>query len=145
VARGTYALPAFGADSGQFPGSAGNGRIAGPPPETAAERLALAVLYMALLTDVCARSLGPTRRLVLDGSYLHDPAYASLVAMLRPQAETLFSRESYGIAAGAALLCGHHRRRGTVPIALDRPQRSAAPPELLAYAGRWLQLCSKSH
>jgi hypothetical protein len=32
VAQGTMALPSFGANEGQFPGSAGRGRIAGPPP-----------------------------------------------------------------------------------------------------------------
>jgi sugar (pentulose or hexulose) kinase len=61
VARGTMALPSFGANAGQFPGSAGRGRIAGPPPETQAERTALAVLYAALLTVACADALGGGR------------------------------------------------------------------------------------
>jgi sugar (pentulose or hexulose) kinase len=142
VARGTFALPAFGADSGQFPGCAEKGRIFGPPPATPEERLALAVLYMALLTEVCVRSLGPSRCAVLDGSYLHDPAYATLVAMLRPRAETLFNTESNGIAAGAALLCGHRHRKGKAPLVLDHPRKALEIPGLQVYAGRWLELSS---
>lgn len=102
VAGGTLALPAFGIDSGQFPGAAGRGRIVGPPPVSAAERLALAVLYTALLTVTCADALGAGRRVVLDGSYLGDPLYARLVAALRPSSVTLHNHESYGVAAGAS-------------------------------------------
>jgi sugar (pentulose or hexulose) kinase len=145
VAQGTFALPAFGTDGGQFPGTAGKGHIGGPLPTTAHERLALAVLYMALLTHACAQSLGPARRLVLDGSYLHDPAYASLVAMLRPEAETLFNAESHGVAAGAALLCSHASRDAAAPLALERPPRAVSLPDLPAYARRWRELSSCSN
>jgi sugar (pentulose or hexulose) kinase len=145
IARGTFAVPAFGADGGQFPGSAQRGQIIGPPPTTPQERQALAVLYMALLTDVCVRSLDPLRPVVLDGSYLQDPAYACLVAMLRPQAETLLNTESYGIAAGAALLCNHLRRPHFAPLALQHPLTEMALPSLADYATRWLQLASHSH
>ncbi|HSK39485.1 MAG TPA: FGGY family carbohydrate kinase, partial [Arenibaculum sp.] len=57
VDAGTMALPSFGGEDGLFPGSAGRGRIVGPPPATPQARRALAVLYMALLTDVCLDAL----------------------------------------------------------------------------------------
>lgn len=136
VARGTMALPTFGTNDGQFPGSAGQGRIIGPPPETTAERLALAVLYTALLAVNCAAMLDPARPWVLDGSYLRDPAFAGLVAGLRPGRQTMLAPESYGIAAGAALLC---RPPEIVPLALAQ----ALPlglPGLTEYAARWRAL-----
>ena len=137
VARGTMALPAFGADSGQVPGSAGRGRIAGPPPQSAEEWLALAVLYMALLTVSCADCLGESRRVILDGSYLGDPLYGSLVAALRPGAETLVNHESYGVAAGAALLCSHERRAQPATLALGSPAILKDLTALSNYAAQW--------
>lgn len=136
VSRGTLSVPTFGNDDGQFPGTAHRGRIDGPPPSDAAERLALAVLHAALLTVACIDSLDRARTVVLDGSSLRDPLYARLVAALRPGAETLFSTESYGVAAGAALLAGHASRTAPVALALDHP----APldiPGLAAHAARW--------
>ena len=140
VARGTLALPAFGTDSGQFPSAAGHGRIVGPPPENAVERLALAVLYMALLTVTCADALGAGRRVVLDGSYLRDPLYARIVAALRPGSVTLYNSGSYGVAAGAALLCGHETRRNPIILTLDKPATLPWHADLSAYATRWLDL-----
>lgn len=84
IARGTMALPSFGANDGQFPGTARQGRIVGPPPEGPAERQALAVLYTALLAVTCADMLDPERRILLDGSFLRDPAFAALVAHFAP-------------------------------------------------------------
>jgi sugar (pentulose or hexulose) kinase len=128
VARGTFALPTFGRNDGQFPGSAGKGRIEGPPPADAAERSALALLYAACLSVACAGTLGP-RPLILDGTFLRDPAFAPLVAGIWG-AEVFVAPESYGIAAGAALVASGQRAE----IALMR----AAPwPELGDYARRW--------
>lgn len=139
IARGTMALPSFGSNAGQFPGSAGRGRILGPPPESPEERLALAVLYAALLAVACAQMLDAARPWVLDGSYLRDPAFAGLIAALRPGRITLTAPESYGIAAGAALLC---RPPGLVPLALTE----ALPlglPGLTEYAARWRALAGE--
>ena len=136
IAQGTMALPTFGTNDGQFPGSASKGRILGPMPETPEERHALAVLYTALLAVTCANMLDPVRPWVLDGSFLRDPVFAGLVAALRPDRQTLTSPESYGIAAGAALLC---RPTGTVPIELT-PAHPLALPGLTTYAARWRAL-----
>jgi sugar (pentulose or hexulose) kinase len=154
IARGTMALPAFGSNDGQFPGSARRGRIVGPPPEGPPERHALAVLYTALLTVAVIDTLDPAgrppspslphegggsrlpptgRAVVLDGSFLRDPAFAALVAALRPHARTLTTPETNGIAAGAALLCS-----GAVP---DLPLHEPAPlpglPDIIPYAACW--------
>lgn len=137
VAQGTMALPGFGANDGQFPGSAGRGRIAGPPPATAEERTALAVLYAALLTVACAEALGGGERLILDGTFLRDPLYAPLVAALRPGRPTQVSRETNGVAAGAALLASRAGRDGPAPLALDTPPPLPPLPGLARYAAAW--------
>jgi sugar (pentulose or hexulose) kinase len=140
VQQRTFALPSFGAESGQVKGSAGRGRIMGPPPQDSAERLALAVLYLALLTVSCANTLGAKRTIVLDGTYLRDPLYARLVAALRPNAETLENHEGDGVASGAALLCSHETRREPAPITLSLPQPLSEFADLGAYASEWFQL-----
>ncbi|MFN0194658.1 MAG: FGGY family carbohydrate kinase [Aestuariivirga sp.] len=145
VSRETYALPAFGADSGQFPGSAGKGRIVGPPPASREERLALAVLNVALLTRTCVDCLAPQQSIILDGSYLSDPAYGSLVAQLRPDVSVRTMRDCHGIAAGAALLCGHDTRRHPVALDFETPAQTTPIPGLEAYAKRWYDLSNRQH
>jgi sugar (pentulose or hexulose) kinase len=136
IADGAMALPTFGSNDGQFPGSAGRGRILGLLPETAEDRHALAVLYTALLAVTCGSMLDPARPWVLDGSFLSDPAFAGLVAALRPGRKTLVAPESYGIAAGAALLC---RPPGIVSLDLTEAQPLDLP-NLNTYAARWRAL-----
>ncbi len=136
IAQGTMALPTFGTNDGQFPGSAGKGRILGPVPDMPADRHALAVLYCALLAVTCGSMLDAVRPWVLDGSFLRDPAFAGLVAALRPGQTTSTAPESYGIASGAALLC---RPSGIVPLELT-PAQPLNFPGLAPYAARWRAL-----
>jgi sugar (pentulose or hexulose) kinase len=137
IEQGTMALPIFGIDPGQFPGSVGRGRIAGPAPKDAQERLALAVLYVALLTVECIDVLDSQRLTVLDGGFLHDPLYAGLIAALRPHATTMFNAESYGCASGAALLCSHTQRTKPAHLSLGTPSLPKKIPGLAGYAARW--------
>lgn len=137
IARGTMALPAFGHDDGQFPGSAGRGRILGPPPANPAERTALALLYSVLLSVTCAQALQAGGDLVLDGSYLRDPLYAPLVAALWRDGRTLISLHPDGVAAGAALLAGHVGRSGPAEIALHPAHAVPDLPGLSDYATTW--------
>jgi len=145
IEQGTMALPSFGDDDGLFPGSAGRGRIVGTLPVDDAERRALAVLYTALLTIECVDALANGGPLVLDGSFLRDPLYGSLVAALRPDCETLASLEPYGVASGAALLATHGLRRRHASIALEEPPFFHQPPaDLAAYARRWRTAAQRS-
>lgn len=138
VGRGTMALPSFGTGHGLFPGSAGKGRIVGPPPRDSDERRALAILYCALLTVECVEVLGRNKQLVLDGSFLRDPLYPALVAAMLPDRQTMFNLDTTGVTSGAALLTGHRDRRAKVPIRLATPDDLGAfAPALLAYARKW--------
>lgn len=143
IVAGTMALPSFAFDDGPFPGSAGKGRIAGPAPDGADERRALAVIYVALLTDFCLDLMGSAATTVLDGSFVRDPLYPSLVAALRPGAATVFSLDANGTAAGAALLVGHESRTSPAPVRLERPAPLGIPG-LSAYRDRWRELAASA-
>ena len=62
---------------------------------------------------MCLDALGAAATTILDGSFVKDSLYASLVASLRPGDRTLFSSNAYGTASGAALLADHLGNRGT--------------------------------
>jgi len=141
VADGTIALPSFSYDEGLFPGRAHRGCILGPAPGTAERRHALAVLYAALLTDACLAALSRTGTIILDGVFVTDPLYPALVAALRPGDSVLYNLESYGTAAGCALLVEHARRTAPVHLALKTPDRLEIPG-LAAYRERWFALAS---
>ncbi|MEM9427465.1 MAG: FGGY family carbohydrate kinase [Pseudomonadota bacterium] len=136
VKQGTMALPSFGDDDGQFPGSVGRGCIVGPEPATQAERTALALLHSALLTVACADVLKGGARLVLDGAFLKEPLFVPLVAALRPGLPTELSEETHGVVVGAVHLASHKAPRATVSMAPDAVVPLAVPG-LADYAARW--------
>lgn len=104
VARETMALPSFPDSGGPFPGTGNRGRIAGPPPETARERAALASLYVALMASVDLELLASTERVIIDGSFADNPLFTGLLAALHPQQPVLVSKARDGTALGAAQL-----------------------------------------
>lgn len=136
VAAGAMALPSFVEQDGVFPGSAEKGRVVGPAPTSPAARRALALLYVALLTDVCLDRLGAKGACVLDGSFVKDPLYQSLVQALRPGSRVLFNSDAYGAASGAALLADHERRNAPAPVTVTPPQ-PVVIPGLAAYRDLW--------
>lgn len=144
IAAGSMALPSFVEQDGVFPGSGMQGRIVGPTPAGADERRALAVLYVALLTDVCLDRLGAQGTIVLDGSFARDPLYPALVGALKPGRRVLFNTDAYGTASGAALLADHPRRTGVAPITVE-PARAVGIAGLAAYRDTWRQIAESSH
>lgn len=140
VADGILALPSFGDEDGLVPGSARRGRIVAAdgaePVLSAAERRALAVLYTALLTDLMLDALRAEGLIVLDGSFVRDPAFAALIAAFRPDADVRFNLDTYGVASGAALLTGHRDRTAPAALALETPAPLALPG-LAAYRAAW--------
>ena len=141
VAGQTFALPSFGKGDGLFPGSAGRGRIEGPEPRSAEERVTLAVLTAALLASECLMALDNQGQILLDGAFLKDPLFARIVAALNPQGETRYNPAADGVAAGAALLPseGEPDRRGALDLRAPEP----LPIDGLgAYRDRWRALAA---
>ncbi|ALK95442.1 L-fuculose kinase [Massilia sp. WF1] len=132
IGQGTCALPCFAATGGPFAGRAG--RIAGPAPQDAAERYALATLYVVLMTDYCLEMLGAAGPLSVEGSFTANPWFGRLLAALRPQQAVSYSDDGSGTTCGAWLL---RYRDGTPPGA----GAAVAPLSLAgleAYRARWL-------
>ena len=136
IAQGTMAIPSFGQDDGLFPGSAGRGHIAGPLPRSDDERLTLAVLYAALVTNECLEALSSKDLVILDGTFLREPLYASLVGALRPECNTAFNLASSGVASGAALLATHGMSDKVPLMTLEKPEPFHCPA-LPDYAKEW--------
>jgi sugar (pentulose or hexulose) kinase len=75
-----------------------------PPMRDAAERAAVAMLYVALMTDFCLDSIRSDTDLVLDGGLASGGVLAELLAQLRPRQVVKQAEMNEGTAAGAASL-----------------------------------------
>src|SRR6266480_1863721 len=118
IASGAMALPCFAGQGGGGPFASRQGEIRG---ETApADRLALATLYVALMSDLMLTRLGVTAGdLVVEGSLAANPAYAALLAAFRPSQQVFAGSDAAGTARGAELLA-------------KWPPRNFQPPRLIA-------------
>jgi sugar (pentulose or hexulose) kinase len=141
IASGAMALPCFAGQGGGGPFASRQGEIRG---ETAsADRLALATLYVALMSDLMLTRLGVTAGdLVVEGSLAANPAYAALLAAFRPSQQVFAGSDAAGTARGAALLAKWP------PLNFQPPQVIAAPPcaieGLHAYRDVWTKAVLES-
>ena len=143
IERRTFALPSFVEDDGAFPGRASRGRILGPPPETPAEKQALASLYAAFYADFCLSALASRAPVVVDGGFAANLVFGRLLAALRPEVQVLMSRSREGTALGAALLWKRFERRQKVTsVALD-PVSPYPVPGLAGAAREWARLAAE--
>ena len=141
IERGIHALPGFVDYDGVFPKSAGRGQIVGYL-ESHAERIALATLYSALVADVCLDLLRSTKTVVIDGGFAADPAFAILIAALRPGQEVLVNHDGGGTAVGAALLWRVRHRGASAGLSVARVPPSAVPG-LATYRTNWRKAVAK--
>lgn len=135
IARGHFALPAFSAGGGPWPGLAGRrtGR-----PGTSQEAAALATLYIALMCRDALRLTGPLPRLYVDGAFATHRAFVQVLAALLPGTEVFAAAGADGTAIGASLLAAMAERDGELPAA-PLAARRVPPPvlDLAAYAAEW--------
>jgi sugar (pentulose or hexulose) kinase len=139
VRRRTFALPSFTDSGGPMPGTGGRGRIVGPEPQTPAERVALAALYCALMTDQSLDAVGSASDVIIDGPFGENPLFCGVLAGLRAPQRVLRSDLRDGTAAGAALLA-----HMSAPEDLPRRNITLTPVEplcgigLVEYRAEWL-------
>lgn len=105
IERGVFAVPSF-ADGGPFPGQHGAFvDRAGVPVEVAeADRMALAVLYVASMMNVTLDLLLSDGPIVMDGGLARVALIPSLLAALRSEQRVLVGEHAEGTACGAASL-----------------------------------------
>lgn len=100
IAERSMAYPAFAA-AGPF------GQVRAPDlpvMSDAAERAAVAMLYVALMTDFCLDTIHSRNDIVIDGGLAAGGVFAALLAQLRPEQVVKQAQLSEGTAAGAAAL-----------------------------------------
>jgi sugar (pentulose or hexulose) kinase len=126
--RGVLALPAFAPRTGPFPNAASAVRGA---IETAAERVALASLYLALVTDAMLDAMSAEGPVLLEGRFAANAIFAAALAALRKDAVYPMP-EADGVALGA--LSSIHAGLASPP-----PLDAAAPldGDVARYRGRW--------
>ena len=100
IAMGAFALPSF-APGGPMPGH--EGRFVGPAVE-GEERAAVAMLYVALMTDLSLDLIGSGNAIVIDGGLVKTGLYAAVLAALRAGQTVHTSANPEGSAFGAAAL-----------------------------------------
>jgi sugar (pentulose or hexulose) kinase len=101
TAGGAMALPCFAQQGGPFANR--RGEICGQFVDS--DRPALATLYVALMTDLMLTRLGAeSGALIVEGGFVANPAFARLLAALRPEQRLFVGGDAAGAARGAALL-----------------------------------------
>lgn len=135
IDRSIFALPSF-APGGPFQGM--DGALIGPKP-TGEERAALAVLYVALMTDQSLDLIRSSNDIVIDGGLVKNGLYAPLLAQLRKDQRVLVGRDVEGSALGAAALAldGFDAKAAA---GIPAPVEALALDGLDAYRRRWRAL-----
>lgn len=98
IDKRALALPSFAA-GGPMQGRAG--RFCGPGVD-GEERAAVALLYVALMTDLSLDLIGSQNTIVIDGGLVKTGLYAAILAALRPGQTVHTSANPEGSAFGAA-------------------------------------------
>ncbi len=131
IADRVMALPSF-AEGGLF-----HGRIGRLTHEVSgAVAAAVAVLYVALMTDLGLDMIHCGGPVVVDGGLVRIPGYGALLAQLRNGQLVLASDEAEGSAKGAALLAFRARGLSLRPASLS-PFASQNFAGLEAYRDAW--------
>ena len=133
ITRSTFALPSF-APGGPFPDL--QGRVEGQTPASPFERVALATLYVALMTDVALELLASRGELIVDGGFAGNDLYVEVLAALRPDQRVSTNRAKEGTASGASLLA-RWPVSGREPGPALSPAQPATIDGLGAYAEEW--------
>jgi sugar (pentulose or hexulose) kinase len=130
-----FALPSFAA-GGPVPEAKGEivGTIA-----SSAERAAVALLYVVLMTDLCLDLIGSENTIIVDGGLVKSGFYVEALAQLRPGQTVLSSDNPEGSAMGAAILAFEAKGQTLNPV-----RCANAVPTALAgleiYRARWREM-----
>ncbi len=120
IASGATALPSFATAGGPF--RILPGRVFADGTLDAAGRAALAILYVALVSDWCLDRLGAAADIYVTGPFAGLPLFGRTLAAIRPSDRIHLDTATDGTPLGAALVARGRRGNGTgfvtaVPIA----------------------------
>ncbi|AJQ96578.1 FGGY-family carbohydrate kinase [Gynuella sunshinyii] len=138
LAQQVYAIPAFSNQGGPFQHH--QGYICGPYEQlTAAQKTALATLYVALMSDECLTLQQQRGDLIIEGAFAGNELYLWILATLRPQQAVFFSRDETGTTVGMAMLAYQQNpwRINYQQVAMHQELYS----QLQTYRHQWRQRC----
>ncbi|RVD63333.1 carbohydrate kinase [Mesorhizobium sp. M7A.F.Ca.ET.027.03.2.1] len=132
IDAGIMALPSF-APGGPMAGH--SGRLAGRTPN-AEERAAAALLYVALMVDLCLDLIHSNNTVIVDGGLNTGGVLAGLLAQLRPGQAFLQGATLEGSATGAAALAFESVGR-EFAAEVPEPVRASRFSGLAGYRSNW--------
>jgi sugar (pentulose or hexulose) kinase len=133
VTAQAMALPSFVAGSGPFPDRIGE--LRGAERLEAAERSALATLYLALMCEFRLDDLGARGDVIIDGPLASDALFSALLAALLPDRSVRMADSRAGIVQGALRLALAER----APKLRDQRAAPLAVEGLRSYRACWRQ------
>lgn len=131
IRQEAMALPCFTSAGGPFAGR--EGRLVNAGALDAEERVVLACLYIALMTDLLLDMLGAAGELIVDGPLASNSLYCRLLATLRKPSRVVIDAGRSGPVQAARTLAGYD-------IGVDRAACAVTPLELAGladYRGAW--------
>jgi sugar (pentulose or hexulose) kinase len=131
--RQAMALPSF-THNGPF--SSQPGKVVNADNLRAAERAALATLYLALMSDVLIENLHAEGDLIVDGPLAANPLFAPLLAAMRRSQRVFTGAARAGTANAACYLAGFELPSSPQPVPVAPLQIAG----LDAYRLRWRSL-----
>ncbi|PDQ18179.1 carbohydrate kinase [Mesorhizobium sanjuanii] len=137
IDAGIMALPSF-APGGPMPHH--SGELIGRMPD-AGERAAVALLYVALMIDLCLDLIHSNNTVIVDGGLNSGGLLASLLAELRPGQAFMQGATLEGSATGAAALAFESVGREFAAEAPE-PVRASSFAGLVGYRDRWRGLAT---
>ncbi|RUV18440.1 carbohydrate kinase [Mesorhizobium sp. M7A.F.Ca.MR.245.00.0.0] len=132
IDAGIMALPSF-APGGPMAGH--SGRLVGRTPD-AEERAAAALLYVALMVDLCLDLIHSNNTVIVDGGLNTGGVLAGLLAQLRPGQAFLQGATLEGSATGAAALAFESVGR-EFAAEVPEPVRASRFTGLAGYRSNW--------
>ncbi|TJV26741.1 MAG: carbohydrate kinase [Mesorhizobium sp.] len=132
IDAGIMALPSF-APGGPMAGH--SGRLVGRTPD-AEERAAAALLYVALMVDLCLDLIHSNNTVIVDGGLNTGGVLAELLAQLRPGQAFLQGATLEGSATGAAALAFESVGR-EFAAEVPEPVRASRFTGLAGYRSNW--------
>ncbi len=139
LASGAMALPCFAAAGGPFRNRTGRVVDAGETFDASA-CAALAILYLALVSDWCLERLGRTDDAYVTGPFAGVPLFSAILAALRPPTRVCIDTATDGTPLGAALVARGRRGDGNgFILATPYPGK-----DLAVHRARWRQAIGAS-
>ncbi len=136
--------PSFASSGGPVPSSGSQGEIMGRLPADNRQKYSLALLYIALMTQLSLSYIeaNDSPMLIIDGPFTQNPLFLQLMAVLNPHSRIYISHEANGTLLGAALLADSAQSPSAdslSPVHLSADY-AALQHELKNYQQQWLSM-----